>query len=391
MIRSSRTCLFLLGLLVTTTLNCIHGLPRPFSRKNVAAPPPEMDMPDMEVPPLLGEEDDEQQTDYAAESVATIQVLYGTALLLYGRNFPEQIMVLTMMRATGFATIETAIRTARKNMRMAVRFAIWRTPSFLKMRQSIFNIHNRIDDAKREMAATKKAKKDGVITPSEERELRRMHKRDIHLLRRDRARIQRGMINLGKFMQVLDLVEIFDIIKSFLYQLLAVLVSGHSDSTFCVVISSWCHFLSLGSLLVDGIQKLMNSIIERQSFLDRVHKQGKVTIGLLGKAGILGFAFYLMEAHGDYARRLNAALLEAAIILRGLRYFVDAAWDRDEDSALAKLAKRLEQTVGGLLLVILTSVSLYCADLDDMWTPQYLLIPVEAIEKGIVSLVDALM
>lgn len=348
-------------------------------------------MPEMEVPTLLGEEDDTQQTDVLAESVATLQILYGTSLLLYGNDFPEQILVLTMMRATGFAIIETAIRTARKNLRRAIRFAIWRAPSFLKLRRSILHIHERIDDVKREMAATKRAKEDGVITPREEWELKRMHKKDLRLLRRDRARIQRGMINLGKFIKVLDLVEIFEIAKSFLYQLLAVLVSSHSDSRFCVLISSWCHFLSLGSLLVDGIQKLVNSIIERRSFLDRITKQGQVTIGFLGKTGIMVLAFYLGENHTNYARRLNAALLEAAIILRGLRYFVDAAWDRDEDATLAKLAKRLEKTEGGLLLVVLTCASLYFGNRDDMWTPRYLLIPVEAIEKGILSLVDALM
>ena len=390
-VQRSKQSLCLLLILTTTTLNLSHGLPRLFGKKTVSAA--RTPMADMElVPPsLLGEEDDELQIDYAAQAVATIHVLYGTSLLLYGKDFPEQMLVLTMMRATGFATIETAIRTARKNLRRAIRFAIWRAPSFLKMRKSVLDIYNRIDDTKREMAATKRAKRDGIISPREALELKRMHKRDIRLLRRDRARIQRGMINLGKLIQVLDLAEIFGIIKSFLYELVAVLVAAHSNSSLCTFVSSWCHFLSLGSLLIDGIQKLLNSIIERRNFIDRMRQKNKVTIGFLGKTGIMMYAFYLTKTHTDFSRGLNAALLASAIILRGLRNLIDAIWDGDEDTALAKLAERLEKTAGGLLLVLLTLVGLYCTSLESMWTPRNLLIPVEAIERGIISLVDDLM
>lgn len=346
-----------------------------------------MEMPEVEIPPLLGEDDDEEQTDHVAETVASLQIIYGTTLLLYGTEFPEQILVLTMMRATGFATIEIAIRTARKNLRRAIRFAVWRAPSFLKLRKSILDIHDRIDDARRELAATKQAKADGVITAQEERQLKRMHKRDMRLLRRDRMRFQRGMINVGKVLQLLDIEAILEILKSFLYQFITVLAAGHSQSKVCIMITSWCYFWSLGSLLVDATQKLMNSI-RRRTFFDRIQKRRRMTIGFLGKTGIIILAFYLMEVHGDVARRLNAALLEAAIILRGLRYFVDAVWDRDEDSVLATLAKRLERTGGGLLIVALAVVSLYCAsNLDSLWTPpHFLLAPMQAIENGIWTL-----
>jgi hypothetical protein len=389
----SKQWLWLLLFLTTTTLNLSHGLPRLFGRKNGSAVRTSVgDMDEMVPPSLLGEEDDELQIDYTAQAVATIHILYGTSLLLYGKDFPEQVLVLTMMRATGFNTIDTAIRTARKNYRRAMRFAIWRAPSFLKMRKSILDIHNRIDDAKREMAATKRAKQDGIITPREEFELKRMHKRDIRLLRRDRARIQRGMINLGKFIQVLNLPEFFGIIRSFLFQLLAVLASGHSsNSSLCTFITSWCHFLSLGSLLIDGIQNLLNPIIERRNFIERMRKKSKITIGFLGKTGIMMFTFYLSKTYTDFSRRLNAALLASAIILRGFRNFVDAVWDRDEETALAKLALQLEKTAGGLLLVLLTLVGLYCTSLESMWMPRNLLVPMEVIERGIISLVDNLM
>jgi len=389
-LRYARQALILLGLILALTFHCTHALRRPFSNRNVAIPPAPpaapMEMPESEVPQLLGEKDDEQETDYAAETVATLQVLYGTALLLYGKDFPEQMLCLTMMRATGFSTLEAAVRTARKNLRRAIRFAIWRAPSFLKLRSSILHIHDRIDDVKREMAATRKAKEDGVITPDEERQLKRMHKRDLRLLRRDRRRIQGGMVNVGKFLRILDLETIFEIIKSFLYQFVAVLSAGHSKSKLCIMICRWCHFLSLGSLLVDSIQKLMTSIEQRRTFLDRIHK--RISIGLLGKTAIMIFAFYLVETHNVFARRLNAALLEAAIILRGLRYFVDAAWDRDEDTILATLAKRLERTGGGLLIAVLAAMSLFFVDRDNMWTPRILLAPMEAIESGISTLAD---
>ena len=388
--RCSHIGLLLLSLLLAKTLNSTAGFPNPFNNKDAAALPP-IEMPDIELPDVMGEEDDETMTDILAETASTVTVLYGTALLLYGKYFPEQILVLTMMRATGFATIETAILTARRNFRRAARFAIWRAPSFLKARNSILHIHDRIDDAKRAMEATRKAKEDGVITKHEERELKLMHKRDIRRLRRDRQRIQRGMVNLGKFIQVLDLVEIFDIIKSFIFQMIAVLAAGHSNSKLCIVISSWCHFLSLGSLLLDASQKVINSIAERPSFLDRIHKHGKRSIGFLGKTAIVFFAFYLVFSHRDFANRLNAALLEAAIILHGLRYFVDSVWDRDEDIFWASAAKQLEKTGGGLLILFLATLSLYFVDLDKLWTPRFLFITMEAIEKGIETLVDNLL
>jgi hypothetical protein len=88
---------------------------------------------------------------------------------------------------------------------------------------------------------------------------------------------------------------------------------------------------------------------------------------------------------------LNAALLASAIILRGFRNFVDAVWDRDEETALAKLALQLEKTAGGLLLVLLTLVGLYCTSLESMLMPRNLLVPMEVIERRIISLVDNLM
>ena len=168
--------LLLLSILLLKSLNAVCSLPNPFRSKNAAARPqssPAVELPDMQVvPTLLGEEDDEEETDVIAQTVATIQIIYGSALILYGRDFPEQILVLTMMKATGFATIETAVRAARKNLRKAIRFAVWRAPSFFKLRSSILHIHDRIDDVKRELAATRKAKEDGVITPEEERHLK---------------------------------------------------------------------------------------------------------------------------------------------------------------------------------------------------------------------------
>jgi hypothetical protein len=135
----------------------------------------------------------------------------------------------------------------------------------------------------------------------------------------------------------------------------------------------------------------MNSI-RRRTFFDRIQKRSRIKIGFLGKTAIMIYAFYLMETHGVFARQLNAALLEAAIVLHGLRYFVDAVWDRDEDSVLATLAKRLERTGGGLLLVSLASLSLFCADSENMWTPpQFLLAPMTAIENGIWTLSEVFL
>jgi formate hydrogenlyase subunit 3/multisubunit Na+/H+ antiporter MnhD subunit len=122
-----------------------------------------------------------------------------------------------------------------------------------------------------------------------------------------------------------------------------------------------------------------------------MRKKSKITIGFLGKTGIMMFTFYLSKTYTDFCRRLNAALLASAIILRGFRNFVDAVWDRDEESALAKLALKLEKTAGGFLLVLLTLVGLSCTSLESKWMPCNLLIPMEVLERGIISLVDNLM
>jgi hypothetical protein len=75
-------------------------------------------------------------------------------------------------------------------------------------------------------------------------------------LPRDTKRPIRAGANLGTVFRVLDIDEPMDLIKGFLFQIMAVLASDHSDSRVATITSRWCLFLNLGDLILETDKKL---------------------------------------------------------------------------------------------------------------------------------------
>lgn len=375
-----------MGVIIATLLNCASSFDLP-NENEIAS---KLTLPTLELPPIDNDEDEPLApwAEAMAESTATVTILYGTSLLLYGSRCSEQLLILTLMRATGYSKIEKALETSRKNFRRALRSAVWHAPSFLKAAHTVRHIHDRIDEVKNSLEESKKAKEDGVITPKEEWHLKRLHKRQLALLRRDMRRLQRASVNLGKFIADLNVVEVLDILRALLFHLLAVIPAAHSKSRVGVMVSEWCYFINLGTLLYDVLRKVMLPIAEQSS-----RKVDKGILKTFWKIAVAGATAYLIDRHKDFAYRLNSALLEAAIIVHGLKYFVTARWDGDEDTRLATVMKLLQNTGGGLLMLLLSALSLHFHHLNDqnkMTTPEFILKPLMSMETGIQVFVEHL-
>jgi hypothetical protein len=110
----------LLGLVSATFLKCASSL-RQLPNKS---DPTKLTLPSLEL-----SRDDEHEplapwVEAVSQSTATVTILYGTTLLLYGIRCSEQLLIITLMRATGFSKIERAIGEAQKNLKRAIRSAV---------------------------------------------------------------------------------------------------------------------------------------------------------------------------------------------------------------------------------------------------------------------------
>jgi hypothetical protein len=234
---------------------------------------------------------------------------------------------------------------------------------------------------------TKKAKEDGVITPEEERHLKRLHKRQLALARRDLRHLERASINLRKVLTQLNVVEIVDIFRAFLFQLITAIFAGHSNSRVGVVVTKGCYFVNLGSLIHDVLRMMRCPLVQEEKVVD------KRLIKTFGKIAVAGITAYLMNRQKDFAYQLNSALLEAGIIVYGLKYFVTTWWDKDQDTTLAAILMSLQSQGGGLLMLLLSSLSLYFDNLNNqtkMTPPEFISIPLLSIEQGIQGFVEAM-
>jgi hypothetical protein len=169
------------------------------------------------------------------------------------------------------------------------------------------NIHDRMDLVKNSLVETKRAKKDGVITPIEERHLKRLHKRQLALARRDLRRLKRPSFNLRNVLTQLNLVEIVDISQAFLFQLIAVIFAGHSNSRVGVMVTKGCYFVNLGTLLHDVLGKIVRPVVQEENV-------GKRLIKMFGKIAVVGTTAYFMNRQTDFAYQLNSALLDSSIL-----------------------------------------------------------------------------
>lgn len=58
--------------------------------------------------------------------------------------------------------------------------------------------------------------------------------------------------SLVKVWSALDVDEIKDVSRGFLFQLMAVLCTGHNETLVGKLISKWCLLLNLGTLFIDN-------------------------------------------------------------------------------------------------------------------------------------------
>lgn len=88
------------------------------------------------------------------------------------------------------------------------------------------------------------------------------------------------LVNAGaSFMKVwsaLDFDEIKDAGRGFLFQLMAVLCTGHNETLVGSLISRWCLFLNLGSLFLDTNSKLRYPISKLILWCQKQTKEGKL-------------------------------------------------------------------------------------------------------------------
>ena len=296
---------------------------------------------------------------------ASATTLYGIALLVYGRHFPRQIHIITLMRATGFDKLESIVRETRNNYRSAYRSAIFRAPSLLQAHHTIVNIDDRIRAARHVMQVTKEARADGKITPAEERKIRKLRKREIRLLHRDMKRMRRASLTVWKLIQLLDFDEILDIIQSFFFQISAILASGNSNSVVGSIISHWCYFLTLASLACDVSKKcgypLVRFLIEFHLRETKLDKSQLDVVRNINTAVIYSVAAFVIMSEFGFACKLTAGLLVALIIVRGLRgllYCFSASDDGHE------AVHHMETTAAGYLAILFTATSLYVRRCD---------------------------
>jgi uncharacterized membrane protein HdeD (DUF308 family) len=330
-------------------------------------------------------------------SLAT--TIYGITLLFSGAgaNADSQIHLMTMMRTTGFHKIEAGFKEAKKNFRQAYRSAIWHAPSFALAAQSVQHMQDRVRGARSILEETRAAKADGIITPCEAKKLRRVKKKEIRDLQRDMKRLTRASANLGTVFRLLDIDEIMDLIKGFLFQIVAVLASDDSDSRVATIIRQWCLFLNLGDLILENDKKLGYPIIrliltKKFRSTETLDKHKEQAVVMAGKAIWYGIAGCLVLFNVNLAWKLNASFLISAFILRGIRSLVATFRDKDdvEMDVWSKLGILLNGTGGGALMICLVWAGLLVRDWAETGQfnpPIWLTSPVIAVENGIVMLV----
>jgi uncharacterized membrane protein HdeD (DUF308 family) len=188
-----------------------------------------------------------------------------------------------------------------------------------------------------------------------------------------------------------------DLIKGFLFQIVAVLASDDSDSRVATIIRQWCLFLNLGDLTLENDKKLGYPIIrliltKKFRSTETLDKHKEQAVVMAGKAIWYGIAGCLVLFNVNLAWKLNASFLISAFILRGIRSLVATFRDKDdvEMDVWSKLGILLNGTGGGALMICLVWAGLLVRDWAETGQfnpPRWLTSPVIAVENGIVMLV----
>jgi hypothetical protein len=299
-----------------------------------------------------------------------------------------------MFRATGHDRIVRAAAEARKNFRQAKFRAVWGAPSFYGAHRSLTHLQDRVELHRKILEENRKARADGVVTAGEARRIRRLQRRQIRLLRTDIRRIINAGTNLKDVIVALDLDEMTDIAKSFLFQMLAVLSAGNGSGDehatgLGAIVARWCILLNLASLALDVLKKLdyplsrtVLGVFQRVRRLEEQQQQqrsnnsnddvnngrsGDQVLANTGRTLMYLLSGLLLAYDYALARHLNAALLSSAVVVKGLRTFVRTVldWDDDDDDGIWPAVERfLGGVPGGIVMIALAAASLWARRLD---------------------------
>mmetsp|Transcript_18825 Transcript_18825/g.40753 ORF Transcript_18825/g.40753 Transcript_18825/m.40753 type:complete len:424 (+) Transcript_18825:116-1387(+) len=274
----------------------------------------------------VAQENEEEGTSlvgmFTSKCISIITSIYGIALLLHGLpTFKAQVHVLTMMRASGARKMERAVQQTRQNFRNAYWAAVRNSPSLYYANRSLRRIDGRIAAAKAILAESRKAKKDGIVTPAEERRLARMKRRYIRRLRGDALRLRKAKSSMGRILDALDLDGTWDILKEFVVTTSTIMSTGHNDSRLGKFVCRYCHFLNLGSLVCEANRRIgfpISRLIWTGELLDSdLDDEDHKGIAITGAIVSYAVSAYLILFQNSLALRLSAALLASAVILRG--------------------------------------------------------------------------
>ena len=361
--------------------------------------------------PIRFKTDPDEEEDWFLDKLlpatqATATAFYGSTLMLYSKAYPGQIHIVTMLRATGFEKIEQGLSRIRRNFRDAYWSIIWNSPSFFRARRHYRSVRKRVQGANAILKETRKAKADGIVTKYEAAKIRNLRQAEMAAYQKELKSMRRAGASLRKVWQALDFAEMRDVVKGFLFQMMAVLATGHNENMIGKVISKWCLFINLGTFFLDINKKLrypISKLILTRNFLTDagITKEQSKMIERSGQALMFSSAGYLVLNKGPLAREINASGVSAAILYKGLRMFLDTFWDRSEDgvegdSIWSTGGGMLQEYPGGLLLIAMTAVAMQCRQSNQPGgflnhtlsiTPDWLLYPLNQIEMAIDRLV----
>lgn len=325
-----------------------------------------------------------------SKAISLMISFYGIALLLHGLpTFSAQVHVLTMMRASGAKKIERAMRKTRQNFRNAYWAAVRNSPSLYYANRSIQRINSRVATAKALLAETKRAKRDGLVTPAEERRLARMRRRYIRRLKGDARRLRRAKTSMGRILTALDLNGTWDVMKEIVVTLSTVMATGHHDSRLGRFVCRYCHFLNLGSLVHEANRRIgfpLSRFIWTGEFLDSdLDDEDHKGIAITGAIVSYGVSVYLIARHNSMALRLSASLLASVIILRGVStLFIGRVGSLDD---LEFFRYKPDQRLMGLAMIALAALGLQYQQLgyDENLDVTKLFYPLFGVERAIGS------
>lgn len=305
--------------------------------------------------------------------VASVPLLYGIGLLLYGSACPNQIYLITMMRATGYGKVEKAVARMKQNFRDALKKAILNAPSLIMAAKAVSGFDNRIRQQKAIIKESKKAMEDGTIDKKEAKKIDKMRRKQLKHLKKDLTRYKRGLSVLWMIWHALDFDEILDILKNLVFMAAMVLAAGHEESKIGTVIIYYCTFQNLGQLLAYSAKRsdyLLTHTILNMLAGDDEEEQAKAhnmkKVERVSKGIFYTVAAAMVLAHFDSAMGLNSVLTSATLILRGLVGFAAAitghaspADQRAGVGAMAGAKGPLSGRWGGLLYLALACVGVY--------------------------------